>query len=220
MLPPPLPACSTRNLNPQPPPSPTAVAPSARHEIHGFNGTGPFRSDQVILDVWSGFYSGSWQSDVAQAVNASVNASVVVSGPYYVTGTERSINYHYHNTWEVMYAQDLWNFTSNGDPQAQARVLGGKICLWGDAAQVDSGDVFITAAPYMHGGAEAWWSPQHRTSGVPPDSARERLHYHRCRLTQRGFPGHPIYFFGAPPCPTPYQVPWLPSWEHNSTVVP
>ena len=208
------------------------------------------QSDQVTLDVWSGFYSGSyvstraapahqkprpektnpnpnptppepyqnrWQADVAQAVNASVNASVVVSGPYYVTGTERSPSYHYHNSWEVMYSQDLWNFTTYGDPTALSRVLGGKICLWGDAAQVDSGDVFITAAPYMHGGAEAWWSPQHRTSGVPPDSARERLHYHRCRLTNRGFPGHPIYFFGSPPCPTPYQVGWLPSWEQNVT---
>ena len=62
----------------------------------------------------------------------------------------------------------------------------------------------------MHGVAELLWSPQKKTSGVAPDSARERMHFHRCRLSERGLPSHPIYFFGAPPCPLEYDAAWLP----------
>ena len=128
---------------------------------------------------------------------------------------------HWHGTFlELPLSQHLGSHVLPGfvelygDETALSRVLGGKLCLWGDAAQVDSGDIFITAAPYMHGAAEAWWSPQHKTSGVSPDSAKQRLHFHRCRMTARGFPGHPIYFFGAPACPVPYDVKWLPTWEN------
>ena len=151
---------------------------------------------------------------MAQSVNASVGATAVVSGPFYVTGTERSPSYHYHNTWEVMYAQDLAAFNTGGDPTAPSRVLGGKLCLWGDAAQTDSGDVFLTAAPYLHGLAEALWSPRNVTLGAPPSAgARARVHGHRCRLGERGFPSHPIIFeAGGAWCAAPFEVA-LPAWE-------
>ena len=171
---------------------------------HEAAAAGPFDT-AVTLDVWSGFYSGSWQDDVAHAVR--LNATVILSGPFYVTGTERSRSYQRrHNTWETMYSTQPLDFPGGDKPENAARVLGGQVCLWGDAAQVDSGDVFMTLAPYAHAVAELLWSPEAvtRQHGAIA-KARERMHFHRCRLGVRGFPSHPIFFAGAPPCPVPFS---------------
>ena len=171
---------------------------------HEAAAAGPFGGGEV-LDVWSGFYKGSWEEDAAKALAA--NASVIISGPFYVTGSERSPHYQQqHRSWEHMYATKPLDFLGDDAAAAAAkRVLGGQLCVWGDAAQVDSGDVYVTLAPYAHAVAELLWSPDAvtRPEGAIAD-ARERMHFHRCRLGMRGIPSHPIYFAGAPPCPVPF----------------
>jgi hypothetical protein len=190
------------------------VRGAGKHAIawHEAAAAGPFddAARAITLDVWSGFYSGSWQDDVARAVAA--NATVILSGPFYVTGAERSATYQQHQaTWENMYATQPLDFPGGDVPAFAAKVLGGQVCLWGDAAQVDSGDVFITLAPYAHAVAELLWSPEAvtRPAGAVAN-ARERMHFHRCRLGLRGIPSHPIYFAGAPPCPVPFAPAFSP----------
>jgi hexosaminidase len=163
-----------------------------------------------VFDVWTGCYSGNWQDDVATFT--SQNASVVVSGPFYVTQQNGSPTTP-HFTWQEMYMTDLWNFTGGNTTQQADLVLGGELCAWDDAAQTDSGDLWISLTPYMIGVAEAWWSPQSMTSGVNPDE--ERAHAHRCRMGARGIPSHPIYAYGTY-CPFEYEPP-LASWDAERT---
>jgi hexosaminidase len=159
-----------------------------------------------IFDVWTGCYSGNWQDDTATFT--SQNASVVVSGPFYITQQNGAPDTP-HFTWQDMYRTDLFNFTG-GNVTAQADlVLGGELCAWDDAAQTDSGDLWMSLTPYMIGVAEPWWSPQEATSGVDPDE--ERAHAHRCRLGARGIASHPIYAFGTY-CPVEYAPP-LAAWD-------
>jgi len=50
----------------------------------GFNVSGSYNAyPDVAINVWSGCYSGSWQDDVSTLV--AQNASVIVSGPFYIT---------------------------------------------------------------------------------------------------------------------------------------
>lgn len=160
----------------------------------------------VSLDVWSGCYSGNWQEDVSSLT--AQNMSVVVSGPFYITQQNGSPTTP-HFTWQQMYRTDLFNFTGGTQPGAQALVLGGELCAWDDAAQTDSGDLWMSMTPYMIGVAEAWWSPQRATSGVSPDE--NRAHAHRCRMGARGIPSHPIFAYGTY-CPFEYE-PLLASWD-------
>ena len=111
-----------------------------------------------------------------------------------------------------MYAT-TFNCSGCNTTAGAARLKGGEVCLWGDAAQVGSGDVFVTLNPYAHGVAELLWSPEAKTHGAP-DGARERMHFHHCRLGMRGVPAHPIYFAGAPPCPLSFS----PSFGVGATV--
>jgi hexosaminidase len=166
----------------------------------------------LIFDVWTGCYSGDWQADTATFV--SQNASVIVSGPFYIT-QQNGAPTTPHFTWQEMYKTDLWNFTNGNDTSAQAYVLGGELCAWDDAAQTDSGDLWISLTPYMIGVAEPWWSPQSMTSGIDPDE--ERAHAMRCRMTARGIPSHPIYAFGTY-CPFEYE-PILSTWSAPERVV-
>ena len=91
----------------------------------------------VVFDVWSGCYSGVWQDDVGEFTKQ--NASVIVSGPFYITGKF---------SWEDMYAVDLFNFT-DATPAQQARVLGGELAAWDDAAGTDSGDLQVALSLYL-----------------------------------------------------------------------
>ena len=160
----------------------------------------------VTFDVWTGCYSGNWQDDVATFT--SQNATVVVSGPFYITQQNGSPDTP-HFTWQQMYMTDLYNFTGGNYTNQSSLVLGGELCAWDDAAQTDSGDVWISLTPYMIAVAENWWSPQSFTSGTNPDESR--AHAHRCRMGARGIPSHPIYAFGTY-CPFEYNPP-LPSWD-------
>lgn len=160
----------------------------------------------VTFDVWTGCYSGNWQDDVATFT--SQNASVVVSGPFYITQQNGEPTTP-HFTWQQMYSTDLYNFTGGNYTNQSSLVLGGELCAWDDAAQTDSGDLWISLTPYMIGVAESWWSPQSFTSGTSPDESR--AHAHRCRMAARGIPSHPIYAFGTF-CPFEYNPP-LPSWD-------
>lgn len=154
-----------------------------------------YTDDRIILDVWSGFYSGSWQDDVGSL--AKKNASIIVSGPFYVSATDRSSDYP-HRTWEQMYETDLANFTGAAtDPALIERVLGGELAAWGDAAQVDSGNVWMTLTPNLFAVAESWWSPRSATSGRSATDAQPRLELHRCRVGARGVPANTIYSFGS-----------------------
>ena len=155
----------------------------------------------VTLNVWTGCYSGNWQDDVSAFV--ARNGSVVVSGPFYITQQNGSPKTP-HFTWQQMYATDLANFSGSTPEAVAAHVQGGELCAWGDAAQVDSGDVMVSLTPYMLGVAEAWWSPRAATSGVAPDE--DRAHVHRCRMVARGLPSHPIYNYGNF-CPFEYEPP-------------
>jgi hypothetical protein len=145
--------------------------------------------DDVILDVWTGFYSGSWQDDVGYF--ARKNASIIVSGPFYVSATDRSPTYP-HNSWQFMYAQDLSNFTG-ATPELLDRVLGGELTVWGDAAQCDSANVFTVLTPQIFAVAESWWSPRSETSGRDGTNAQARMELHRCRVGARGVPSNSIY---------------------------
>lgn len=161
-------------------------------DIAGFPAANETYADypDVTINVWSGCYSGSWQADVSSLTTAGAN--VVVSGPYYIT--QRNDNAAApHFTWRDMYGVDLFNFTGNTS-DATARVKGGLLCAWDDAAESDAGDLVIELTPYLLGVSEAWWSPQAATSGVTPDDSR--AHVHRCRMIARGLPSHPI--FGSP----------------------
>lgn len=154
----------------------------------------------VVLDVWTGCYSGSWQHDVADFT--AQGGKVVVSGPFYIT-QQNGAPATPHFTWQQMYSTDLANFTGNTSA-AIARVLGGELAVWDDAAQTDSADVMVSITPFILGVGEAWWSPQAATSGVTPDEGR--LHDQRCRLVQRGLASHPVFAFGTA-CPMEYEVP-------------
>jgi N-acetyl-beta-hexosaminidase len=165
--------------------------------------------DDVILAVWTGFYGGNWQDDVAALV--ARNASLIVSGPFYVSATDRSESYP-HNSWEKMYAQDLSNFTGAA-PDNFDRVLGGELTVWGDAAQVDTQNVLMTATPNLFAVAESWWSPRSVTSGVAPSGAQPRMSLHRCRVAQRGVPSNAVYSFGAAYEPWGGQCPYA-EWAY------
>ena len=154
---------------------------------------GPYASDDVILDVWTGFYGGNWQDDVGAL--AKKNASIIVSGPFYVSATDRSADYP-HQTWQQMYATDLSNFTG-ATPELLDRVLGGELTVWGDAAQSDSGNVFTVLTPDIFAVAESWWSPRSETSGRDGSNAQPRMELHRCRVGARGVPSNTIYSFST-----------------------
>lgn len=143
----------------------------------------------VTLNVWTGCYSGDWQSDVSKFTGE--NGTVVVSGPFYITSNQPGAP---HFSWQQMYATDLSNFTGNST-DAVARVKGGELCVWDDAAGTDSGDLAVSITPYIFGIAEALWSSQSVTSGQLPDE--QRAHFHRCRLIQRGYASHPIFAFST-----------------------
>ncbi len=98
---------------------------------------------------------------------------------------------------------DLSNFTGSNATAAQARVSGGEVCAWDDAAGTDAGDLAMQITPYILGVAEAWWSPRAATSGKAPDAMR--AHHQRCRLGQRGFATHPIFAFGTF-CPMEFEA--------------
>ena len=172
-------------------------------DVAGFWGNGSWANDfsDVVLDVWTGCYSGSWQSDVADFT--AQGGKVIVSGPFYITQLTQQNGATPHFTWQQMYATDLANFTSNSST-AISRVLGGELAVWDDAAQTDSADVMVSITPFILGVGEAWWSPQAATSGVAPDEGR--LHDQRCRLVQRGLASHPVFAFGTA-CPMEYEVP-------------
>lgn len=150
----------------------------------------------VTLNVWTGCYSGDWQSDVSKFT--AENGTVVVSGPFYITANQPGAP---HFSWQQMYATDLSNFTKNST-EAIARVKGGELCVWDDAAGTDSGDLAVTITPYIFGVSETLWSPQSVTSGQAPDE--QRAHFHRCRLVQRGYASHPIFAFSTW-CPHEYE---------------
>ena len=134
-----------------------------------------YPDDSVVNFVWTGFYGGNWQDDVGAL--AQRNASIVVSGPFYVSATDRSHDYP-HNTWQQMYATDLANFTG-ATPELLDRVLGGELTAWGDAAQCDSGNVFTVLTPNIFALAESWWSPRSVTSGQDGGNAQPRMELHR-----------------------------------------
>lgn len=164
----------------------------------GFNASQSYSAyPDVTILVWSGVYSGSWQDDVA-AFTAQ-NASVIVSGPFYVTVQNGAPATPYF-TWQQMYATDVHNFTGAANAtQAQLELVkGGLLALWGDATESDAGDVLLQMTPYALGVSEAWWSPaswtQAAVAGGGPDGMR--AHAQRCRMLQRGLPSHPI--FGSP----------------------
>ena len=143
----------------------------------------------VTLNVWTGCYSGSWQDDVSRFTEEGGN--VVVSGPFYITEAQPGAP---HFTWQDMYAIDLANFTKNTTENI-ARVKGGELCVWDDAAGTDSGDLSMQITPFIFAISEILWSPQSATSGVAPDESR--AHVHRCRLGQRGYATHPIFSFST-----------------------
>ena len=157
---------------------------------------GPYTGgDDIILDVWTGFYGGDWQEDVGSL--AQKNASIIVSGPFYVSATDRSSDYP-HNSWEKMYAQDLSNFTG-ATPALLNRVLGGELTAGGAAAQCDSGNAFTVLTPEIFAVAESWWSPRSETSGRDGSNAQPRMELHRCRVGARGVPTNTIYRSGRRP---------------------
>ena len=57
----------------------------------------------VTFDVWTGCYSGVWQDDTRDFIKA--NASVVISGPFYITQQNGDTPDHMtpHFTWQQMY---------------------------------------------------------------------------------------------------------------------
>ena len=110
-----------------------------------------------------------------------------------------------------MYAQDLSNFTG-ATPGNIDRVLGGELTVWGDAAQVDTQNVLMTATPNIFAVAESWWSPRSVTSGVAPSNAQPRMSLHRCRMAQRGVPSNAVYSFGASYEPWGGQCPYA-EWQ-------
>ena len=205
-------------------------APMAWLDVEGFpdkraGETWGANYSDVTLNVWTGCYSGDWQADVARFVKE--NGTVVVSGPFYITDaaaphftvrggegggggraylsphTHASLPLSPHPQWEQMYMVDLSNFTGSNATAAQARVSGGEVCAWDDAAGTDAGDLAMQITPYILGVAEAWWSPRAATSGKAPDAMR--AHHQRCRLGQRGFATHPIFAFGTF-CPMEFEA--------------
>jgi hypothetical protein len=98
----------------------------------------------VTLDVWAGCYSvctchfreyarifnhsflqGNWQDDVSTFTKQ--NASVIVSGPFYITQQNGAPNTPHFN-WDQMYSTDLHNFSGN-DSHARSLVKGAEVCV-------------------------------------------------------------------------------------------
>ena len=84
---------------------------------------------------------------------------------------------------------------------AKERVLGTKLCLWGDTARVDSASLLSVATTNLMAVSQAGWSPNGTTALLPSASS---MAAQRCRLVARGFPSlqSGLSGAGAAPCPT------------------
>lgn len=137
----------------------------------------------VLLNVWVGFATGSWQDTLMQLT--AQNASVLLSGPFYLVDCRRA-DFEPSPTWAQMYDTDPLNFT--GTPAMKERMFGAELTVWGDSARADSGNVFTVLHPYLGMVGESWWSPQIQQ---PPPSGDypfvARYADHRCRTLRRGY---------------------------------
>jgi hypothetical protein len=78
----------------------------------GFNVSGSYNAyPDVAINVWSGCYSGSWQEDVSTLV--AQNASVIVSGPFYITQQNGAPSTP-HFMWDQV-SFDVWDIANSDE---------------------------------------------------------------------------------------------------------
>ncbi|KAI3937974.1 hypothetical protein MKX01_027901 [Papaver californicum] len=91
---------------------------------------------------------------------------------------------HLDVPWEDVYKSEPLEGIS--DASHQKLVLGGEVCMWGEAA--DSSDVQQTIWPRAAAAAERMWSNRDMTSARNMSSTvLPRLEYFRCLLNRRGY---------------------------------
>ena len=98
---------------------------------------------------------------------------------------------HLTTTWESFYANEPLDGID--DPAAQARVLGGETCMWGE--YIDGSQLLNTAWPRAAAAAERLWSPRHFNQTA---EARPRLARFRCLLETRGIPAGTLGMEASP----------------------
>ncbi|KAL8052281.1 hypothetical protein ABFX02_06G201804 [Erythranthe guttata] len=98
---------------------------------------------------------------------------------------------HLDALWQGFYTNEpLTNITN---PNEQALVLGGEVCMW--AEHIDASDIEQTIWPRAAAAAERLWTPYDKIA-KDPEEVRDRLTYFRCLLNQRGVAAAPLDGFG------------------------
>ncbi|XP_042511208.1 beta-hexosaminidase 1 [Macadamia integrifolia] len=96
---------------------------------------------------------------------------------------------HLDIPWEGFYTSEP--LEGIDDASAQKLVLGGEVCMWGEAA--DSSDVQQTIWPRAAAAAERLWSRREVISaGNLNGTVLPRLQYFRCLLNRRDIPAAPV----------------------------
>ena len=188
----------------------------------------------VTLNIWTGCYSGNWQDDAAQLVKQ--HASVIVSGPFYITQQNGAPNTP-HFTWQV---GGLLPVTTFDRAVAHAFAIHTRRhhCPSIPLQQMYSTDIWnftgsnaTGAKERVQGGELCAWDDAAQADagdilvsitpyilGVAeafwsPQSVtsghapdENRAHVQRCRMVQRGQASHPIHP-SATLCPFEYEAP-------------
>eukprot|EP00039_Didymoeca_costata_P009980 m.133243 g.133243 ORF g.133243 m.133243 type:complete len:644 (-) comp14667_c0_seq7:154-2085(-) len=178
---------------------------------------------------WNGW--DGWQGPMSRMTDESQeNASVILSGPFYINRPVRTVvdskgNVQEQGNWEQMMHTAILNFTG-GD---KSKVRGAELVAWGDSTGIDSGGALDIMAIYMSGMAINLWSKNGTVSYVNPDgfsscngddySICDSIDWHRCRTLMRGIPyGQRARHFDVP-CAVAYE-PRAPGVWYKSPKLP
>jgi len=198
--------------------------------IEGFYSYGTLggRYPDVTYDNWNGWDPAgevNWQTSMTRMTNPNQeNASVVLSGPFYVVDPKYPVNPQSTrelNDFEQMMHEEVLNFTASAE--AKAKVRGAKLVLWGDASQTDSYTLVPTAGKYMAAMSLSLWSPLGTVPTADPDdhnsmscngndySMCNNIDAHRCRMLMRGIGSKRARGFGVE-CDVEYEPPATRPW--------
>jgi len=132
----------------------------------------------TVIDVWKGFD----KKTLAQAV--AKNYSVIVSGGNYLDDGDGACCTF--DGWKF-YAEDPANFDGGADAEASGKLMGGKVCMWGE--HVDATNAISRVWPRASAVAERLWSSKSNTDVA---SASPRLKDFRCSMVHRGISAEPV----------------------------
>lgn len=210
-------------------------------------------SDKYPNFTYSNWYGWDrepeWRDPIASMTDANAeNATVVLSGPFYIVepkwldmrfpnGTEDT-SHRVHTEYSAlqMMHMNILNFTGGN----KSKVRGAEIVAWGDAAQVDSGNLVQTTAIYIAAMSLQLWSP---LGTIPPCTGSDCpgtgdphtlitwscdgidysictiLAQQRCLVLMRGIPGGVQASGFGRQCPVPYEPKPAGAWWKSPKIL-